>query len=163
MDAGADAALRMALGNSRDDVIAELQARNRQLEQQNEEHVERQWNSYMDLAEATLHRANTHSEVFGAPPFLRAMPLHLAELIHLAGWGLNENATIMGQPHAAGRLNFRIVGQLETMILVELERMLRGPRWLYRNMQLTMELVAEVFSIPPGALRRLPRSTPLRR
>ena len=58
MDARADAALRMALGNSRDDVIAELQARIKQLEQRvatfAELHLETQWDDYMAMAAKIL-------------------------------------------------------------------------------------------------------------
>ena len=111
MDARANAALRMALGNSRDDVIAELQARNRQLEQRvatfAELHLENQWDDYMAMAAQILRRTNLPAGItHNTNQFFYILPVQLYRLICRAGYGLRENVTIMGRRHAAGRLSW---------------------------------------------------------
>jgi hypothetical protein len=98
MDARANAALRMALGNDRDEVIAELQARVMLLERQNQEiHlicIENEWDRLMILAQ----------EMHPSGDLFAVLQRHLMLLIHDAGYGFREEVNIMGHRHCAGRL-----------------------------------------------------------
>ena len=101
----------MALGNSRDDVIAELQARNRQLEQRvatfAELHLENQWDDYMAMAAKILRHANQPADITHETNlFFYLLSFQLSRLICRAGYGLRENVTIRGRRHPAGPLSW---------------------------------------------------------
>ena len=142
MDARANAALRMALGNDRDEVIAELQARVMRLERQNQEIrlicIENEWDRLM-----ILEQEMPSEDLFAV------LQRHLMLLIHDAGYGFREEVNIMGHRHHAGRLDRygAIPTLLKDAILVRLRR---------RNLDLSMRgmvrRVSEDLGLPPDTL-----------
>ena len=108
MDASANAALRTALSHSRDGVIAELQARVSQLEDEIASSSEREWARLV-----RIHFNHVRSE-FGrqsdanAPRCFAERMIHqFIEIIAHARWGFIEPIVINGHPHTAGHFNFR--------------------------------------------------------
>ena len=158
MDARADAALRMALGNSRDDVIAELQARNRQLEQRvaifTELHLQNQWDDYMAMAAQILRRTNQPADItHNTNQFFYILPFELYRLICRAGYGLCENLTIKGRRHPAGRLSWArgdaLCEHVAQQISISVQASVRELEQL--TMRRMIRLVSEDLGIP-GAL-----------
>ena len=109
MDARADAALRMALGNSRDDVIAELQARVMQLQRQIASSHDREWwrLTWIHFNHVTSEFAGRQSDANAPHHFAERTSFQFVEIIAHARWGLAEPIVIQGRPHAAGHFNFR--------------------------------------------------------
>ena len=165
MDASANAALRMALSHSRDGVIAELQARVAQLQDELESSSEREWARLV-----RIHFHHVTSEFFGrqsdanAPQrFAERMSFQFVEIIAHARWGLVEPVVIHDRPHAAGRFNFREYDALsiEEIIRRELIRTLKHETLIECQMWQFMRRIQKIAGIP-GRIRRLPPGVGLR-
>ena len=161
MDASANAALRTALSHSRDGVIAELQARVAQLQDEITSFSEREW--------ARLVRVHFHhvtSEFLGrqsdanAPQrFAERMSFQFVEIIAHARWGLAEPLVIHDRPHVAGRFNFRERDALsiEEIIRRELirtlhhETLIECQMWQFmRRIEIVAGIPGRIHCLPPG-------------
>jgi hypothetical protein len=161
MDASTSSALRTALSHSRDGVIAELQARVAELQDEIASSSEREW--------ARLVRVHFHhvtSEFLGrqsdanAPRrFAERMSFQFVEIIAHARWGLAEPIVIHGRPHAAGRFNFREHDALsiEEIIRRELirtlhhETLIECQMWQFmRRIEIVAGIPGRIHCLPPG-------------
>ena len=166
MDASAGAALRMALSHSRDGVIAELQVRVTQLQNEITSSSEREWARLV-----RIHFHHVTSEFLGRQSDANA-PRRLAErmtydfvdIIAHARWGLAEPIVIQGWPHAAGRFNFREydVSSIEAILRRELMHALHYETLHECQMSQFMRRIETAAGIPPGRIRRLPPGVGLR-
>ena len=165
MDASANAALRTALSSSRDGVIAELQTRATQLQNEIASFSEREWARL-----ARVHFNHVTSEFLGrqsdanAPRrFAERMSFPFLEIIVHARWGLAEPIVIHGRPHAAGRFNFSDHDDLniEEIICRELIRTLHHETLHECQMSQFMRRIETAAGIP-GRIRRLPPGVGLR-
>ena len=165
MDARAGAALRMALSNSRDDVIAELQARVMQLQNEISSFSEREWARlvWVHINHVTSEFAGRQSDANAPHRFAVRMSFQFVEIIAHARWGLAEPIVIQGRPHTAGRFNFRVHDALsiEASIRHELIRILKHATLYDCEMSPFMSRIETAAGIP-GGIRRLPPSVGLR-
>jgi hypothetical protein len=166
MDASTSSALRTALSHSRDGVIAELQARVAELQDEIASSSEREWARLV-----MIHFGHVTSEFLGrqsdanAPRrFAERMSFQFVEIIAHARWGLAEPIVIHGRPHAAGRFNFRAydVSSIENIIRNELMCTLHYETMHDSQMAQFMRRIEIVAGIPPGCIRRLPPGVGLR-
>ena len=120
MDARASAALRVALGHDRDDVIAELQARIPGLERQNRVNrricLENEWEHLMLLTIKLVLHGNFNDDAMSA-----VLPRRLFSLICEAGYGFREEVNITGHRHVGpldqrGTLACRIHDSIEARL-----------------------------------------------
>ena len=165
MDASTSSALRTALSHSRDGVIAELQARVAELEDEIAYSSDREWARLV-----ILHFDHVKSEFFGrqsdanAPRrFAERMSFQFVEIIEHARWGLAEPIVIHGRPHAAGRSNFReyAVSSIEAIRRRELMHALHYETLHECQMSQFMRRIETAAGIP-GRIRRLPPGVGLR-
>ena len=109
MDARTNAALGVVLGDSRDGLIAQLQAQiewHRELNAwEKQRQLSRQWSDYMRLAEDILRRTDEPDDVIMATnQFFVLLPHRLFNLLTRAGYGLRAAVTIWGRNYPAGLL-----------------------------------------------------------
>ena len=165
MDASANAALGVALSHSRDGVIAELQARVTQLQDEIASFSETEW---FRLARVHDHHVTSEflsrqSDADAPRRFAERMSFQFVEIIKQARWGLIEPLVIHGRPHAAGRFNFRERDALsiEAIIRFELIRALHYETLHECQMSQFMRRIETAAGIP-GRIRRLPPGVGLR-
>ena len=165
MDASADAALRMALSYSRDGVIAELQARVTQLQNDIDSFSEREWARLVRVHfhHVTSDFAGRQSDANAPQRFAERMSFQFVKIIAHARWGLAEPIVIQGRPHAAGRFNFREydVLSIEEIIRRELIRTLKHETLHECQMSQFMCRIETAAGIP-GRISRLPPGVGLR-
>ena len=165
MDASANAALRMALSYSRDGVIAELQARVMQLQNEIDSFSEREWARLVRVHfhHVTSEFAGRQSDANAPRRFAERMSFPFLEIIVHALWELAEPIVIHGRPHAAGRFNFSDHDDLsiEEIICRELIRTLHHESLHECQMSQFMRRIEIVAGIP-GRVRRLPPGVGLR-
>ena len=120
MDARASAALRVALGNDRDEVIAELHARIAGLERQNRVNrricLENEWEHLKLLTVQLVLRGNFNDDAMFA-----VLPRRLFSLICEAGYGFREEVNITGHRYVGpldqrGTLACRIHDSIEARL-----------------------------------------------
>ena len=165
MDASADAALRVALGQSRDGVIAELQGSVMQLQRQLAAFQEREWDRLVRIYfhHVTSEFLGRQSDANAPQRFAERMSFQFVEIIAHARWGLAEPIVIQGPPHAAGRFNFRNHDALsiEEIIRRELIRALKHETLYECQMSQFMRRIETAAGIP-RCIRRLPPGVGLR-
>ena len=165
MDASANAALRMALSHSRDGVIAELQVRVTQLQDEIASFSEREWARLVRVHfhHVTSEFSGRQSDANAPRRFAERMSFQFVEIIAHARWGLAEPLVIHDRPHAAGRFNFREHDALsiEEIIRRELIRTLHHETLIECQMSQFMRRIETAAGIP-GRIRRLPRGVGLR-
>jgi len=165
MDASANAALRTALSHSRDGVIAELQARVAELEDEIAYSSDREWARlvYLHFGHVTREFLGRQSDDNAPLRFAERMSFQFVEIIAHARWGLAEPIVIHGRPHAAWRFNFREhdVLSVEEIIRRELIRALHHETLHECQMSQFMRRIETAAGIP-GRIRRLPLGVGLR-
>ena len=165
MDASTSSALRTALSHSRDGVIAELQARVAELEDEIAYSSDREWARLRNFhfGHVTSEFLGRQSDANAPRRFAEQMSFQFVEIIEHARWGLAEPIVIHGRPHAAGRFNFRAydVSSIENIIRNELMCTLHYETMHDSQMAQFMRRIEIVAGIP-GRIRRLPPSVGLR-
>ena len=110
MNARANIALHVVLGNARDELVADLQAQNRRLQEENVNdyrgQLAHQWLDYMRLGEDILNCTDApHHVTMATNPFFALLPTRLWRLLRAADYGLRAAVTIRGRNYPAGPLS----------------------------------------------------------
>ena len=159
MDVRTSAALRIVLADARDEVIAELQARNASLHRTivigYRNTMTKHLFDYMCIASEILSRTDApHRDTAINNPFFSLLPRHLYRCVREAGYGLRAAVTIRGHNYSAGQLRTASLAQttIGFLLIDSITAQLHLDGWISASMQLHSFIlnVSIYLDIPPG-------------